>query len=130
MKLTPAKCLTEKEKHVPRYNVRRAAKVTRDLDLIEDYLVQVYQNLGDDIESAIERAQDRIEEAQAYIRTFQDHPHRGTEHLQLIPGIRTVTNKKFIFYFEIDESRLEVRILAVFFGGIDHMRQIVDRLRH
>jgi hypothetical protein len=41
-----------------------------------------------------------------------------------------VTDKSFAFYFEIDEPTSEVRILATFFGGADHRRQILDRLRH
>lgn len=112
-----------------RYRVRLAADVTRDLDLIEGYLVQVYQDLGDSLESAVERAAGRIDGALGYMRSFQDHPHRGTELPQIRAGLRTVTSKKFIFYFEIDEQFSEVRILAVFFGGIDHRRQILDRLR-
>jgi hypothetical protein len=41
--------------------------------------------------------------------------------------IRAVTNKSFFFHFEIDETWSEVRILATFFGGADHSRQIVER---
>lgn len=113
-----------------RHRVRRAAEVTRDLDLIEGYLVQAYQDLGDDLEGATERAAARIEGALACMRSFEVHPHRGTEHPEIGPGIRTVTSERFIFYFEIGEPLSEVRILAVFFGGVDHRRQILDRLRH
>ncbi len=113
-----------------RYRVRRAADVTRDLDLIEGHLVQSYQEFGDDLENAMERAAARIDEALAYMRTFAAHPHRGSEHPKIRPGVRTVTNKSFVFYFEIDEPSSEVRILATFFGGADHRRQILDRLRH
>lgn len=112
-----------------RYRVRRAADVTRDLDLIEDHLVKVYQEFGDDLAYAMERAAARIDGALAYMRTFEAHPYRGTEHPKMRSGIRTVTDKNFIFYFEIDEPSSEVRILAAFFGGADHRRQIVDRLR-
>ena len=113
-----------------RYRVRRAANVTHDLDLIEGYLVQVYQDLGDDLESAVERATSRIDDALAYMRTFEGHPYRGTEHPEIRSDIRTVTSKRSIFYFEIDEPQSEVRVLAVFFGGVDHRQQILDRLRH
>ncbi len=64
------------------------------------------------------------------MRTFVTHPHRGTEHASIRPGLRTVTNKRFVCYFEIDELAPEVRILATFFGGADHRQQIMDRLRH
>ncbi|HBK06143.1 MAG TPA: KluB [Acetobacteraceae bacterium] len=112
------------------YRVSRAADVTRDLDLIEEHLVQAYQEFGDDLENAMERAAARIEDALPYMRTFAAHPHRGTEHPKIRPGIRTATKKSFIFYFEIDEPSFEVRILAAFFGGADHRRQILDRFRH
>jgi hypothetical protein len=40
-----------------------------------------------------------------------------------------MTNKNFIFYFEVDDRSSEVRILAIFFGGVNHRQQIIDRLR-
>ncbi len=113
-----------------RFRVRRAADLTRDLELIEEHLVQAYQEFGDDLENATVRAAARIEEALAYLRTFAARPHRGSEHPNIQPGIRTVTHKSFVFYFKIDDRLSEVRILAIFFGGADHRRQIVDRLRH
>lgn len=111
-----------------RYEVRRAADVSRDFDLIDDHLFRAYRDLGDDLDGAALRAAARIEDALAYARSFADHPHRGTEHPQIRPGLRTVTNKSFIYYFEIDEPLKEVRILAVFFGGVNHRRQILERL--
>lgn len=112
------------------YRVRRAAGVARDLDLIEDYLAEAYQGFGDDPASATARAALRVEEALLYLRSFETHPHRGTERPEIRPGVRTVTSNRFIVYFEIDEPKAEVRMLAVFFGGIDYTRQIMDRLRH
>jgi plasmid stabilization system protein ParE len=114
---------------VRRYRVRRAADVTRDFALIEDHLVQSYQEFGEDLGSAAARAAARIDDALAYMRTFVTQPHRGTEQARIRPGIRTVTSKNFVFYFEVDDLDSEVRILAVFFGAVDHRRQIVDRLR-
>ncbi len=111
------------------YNIRRAADVTRDLDLIEGFLFQTYQDFGDDPETAFERAAARIEDALAYMRSFVTQPHRGTEHPNIRPGIRTVTNKTFIFYFEVDDPSAQITILAIFFGGMDHRRQMMDRLR-
>ncbi len=113
-----------------RYRVRRAADVTGDLGLIEEHLVTAYQEFGEDLESAVDRATARIDEALAYMRTFVTYPHRGTEYAKIQPGIRTVTAKNFIFYFEVDDLSCEVRILAIFFGGVDHRQQIMDRLRN
>ncbi len=112
-----------------RYRVRRAAGVTGDLDLIEDHLVTAYQEFGEDLQTAVARAAARIDGALAYMRTLVTHPHRGMEHARIRPGIRTVTSRNFITYFEVDDPALEVRILAIFFGGVDHRQQIMDRLR-
>ncbi len=113
-----------------RYRVRRAADVTRDLDLIEEHLVETYLEFGEDFEAAVARAATRIDDALIYLRTFVTHPHRGTEQAEIQPGIRTVTNKNFIFYFEVDDRSSEVSILAIFFGGLDHRAQIMERLRN
>jgi len=113
---------------VRRYKVRRAADVTRDLDLIDEHLVKAYQEFGEDLKTSVKRAAARIEDALAYMRTFVTHPHRGTEQAKIRPGIRTVTSKNFIFYFEVDVQTCEVRILAIFFGGVDHRQQIMNRL--
>lgn len=111
------------------YRVLRAAKVTRDFDLIEDYLVRVYQDVGEDLDHAVTRAHARIHGALEYMRTFNKRPYRGTLHREIHPDLRIVTSRNFIFYFEIEERSQTVRILAVFFGGMDHRRQILDRLR-
>ena len=111
------------------YSVRRAAGVTRDLGLIAEHLAGVYRSLGEDPEEAEDQAAARIDDALAYMRSFAGHPYRGTEHPRIRPGLRTVTSRGFVFYFEIDEPAAEVRILAVFFGAADHLRQIGDRLR-
>lgn len=109
------------------YSVRRAADVTRDLDLIKDHLVKTDQEFGEEFASAVARAASRINEALAYLRTFVTYPHRGTIHTEIRAGLRTVTNQNFIYYFEVDDLLFEVRIIAIFFGSINHQQQIIDR---
>ena len=55
-------------------------------------------------------------------------PHQGTLRADLLPGLRSVTKDRAIFYFDIDDDRRTVRILAVFFGGQDHTRRMLMRL--
>ena len=112
------------------YKVIPAVPVARDLELIEDYLSQAYQGFGESSERAISGAALRIIEALDYMDSFANHPHRGTEHPNIRPGVRAVTHNRFVYYFEIDEPSSEVIILAVFFGGIDHKRRLLDRLKH
>ena len=112
------------------YKLRPAKEVQSDLDLIEDHLVQTYVGFGDALESAVDRALSRIKGALDYLDGLSEHPHRGTEHPKMRPGLGTVTANRFIYYFEIDEALSEVRILAIFFGGLDHRAQIMERLHH
>ncbi|MFS2010958.1 hypothetical protein ACCD06_13920 [Azospirillum sp. CT11-132] len=112
------------------YKVRLAAPVARDFNLIEAHLIEAYQALGDDEERAADRAAARVDEAADYLQELAALPYRGTEHPGIRPGLRTVTKNKFVIYFRVHEERAEVLVVAVFFGGMDHRRQIVDRLRH
>jgi toxin ParE1/3/4 len=123
------RCSRERDGVVRLYNVLPARGVVRDFTLIEDFLFKTYRDLGDDSDEAVDRAAVRVIAARAYMRTFERNPHRGTEHPEIRPGVRTVTKEKFIFYFEIKETEFEVIIFAVFFGGEDHRQKIMDRLQ-
>lgn len=116
--------------HMPRYIVRRAASVPRDISAIRAHLIRSYRAFGDTYAEAAERASDRIRGALDYMRTFESRPHRGTMHPGQVEEIRHVTSEDFIFYFKINEKSAEVSIIAVFFGGEDHLRRIEQRLRH
>ncbi len=111
-----------------RYAVLRGANVGRDLSRIRKHLIRSYQGFGDTKAIATERANSRIREAFDYMLTFATHPHRGTVHPELKGSVRHVTAQQFVYYFEIDDHLAEVRILAVFFGGEDHLEQIAERL--
>jgi plasmid stabilization system protein ParE len=56
-------------------------------------------------------------------------PHQGTLHNTLLPGLRSVTKGRAIFYFEADDKKARVLVLAIFFGGQDHQRAMLKRLR-
>ena len=58
------------------------------------------------------RAGERIRDAFSYMQGFATYPYRGTVHPELQGDIRHVTDKGFIYYFEIDE--LVARIEAIF----------------
>lgn len=84
------------------YKVRRAAGMTHDFEPIEDCLVRVYQDLGDHSAGAMERTGSRIGGALLYLRTFERHPHRGTEHADIGSGVRTVAHERLFVSFEMD----------------------------
>lgn len=113
-----------------RYDVRRVASVARDISGIRKHMIRSYLEFGDTQAIAAERAASRIRDAFDYMLTFATNPHRGTVHPELRGGVRHVTERKFVYYFEVDEPAAEVTILAVFFGGEEHWGQITERLRH
>ena len=47
---------------------------------------------------------------------------------EILPGLRRLTKNQAVFYFNVDEGEKTVRILAVFFGGQDHLRHMLTRL--
>ncbi len=112
-----------------RYRVHAAPETARDLNFIEQHLIRAYGGFGESLEEAESRAVARIGEALAYMRSLESHPHRGTGMPGIRPELRHVAHARFVVYVEVDDDALEVRVLAVFFGGADHRAQILERLR-
>lgn len=78
---------------------------------------------------------DALDRADGRVRTIEDAmmqlgaiPHHGTLCEDVMPRLRRVTKNKAILYFIADDELAEVRVLAVFFSGQDHLRHIVERL--
>ncbi len=111
-----------------KYKVERAQEVRDDLDRIFDFLTASYVRFGDDLESAMDRAGARLARLEAVFDDLCNRPHRGTLHNELLAGLRSTTVDRAVIYFDIDESKRVVRVLAVYFGGQDHRRHIVGRL--
>ena len=45
-----------------------------------------------------------------------------------LPRIRFLAIARAIYWFDVDQTARKVRILAVFFGGQDHIRRMLVRL--
>ncbi|MBB4008727.1 type II toxin-antitoxin system RelE/ParE family toxin [Allorhizobium taibaishanense] len=110
------------------FDVVRSTACDQDLDLIFDHLVESYLSLGDDLRAAFERAAARVRMIDADMKALGQAPHQGSLRPLIAPGLRQVTKNRAIFYFDVDETRREIRILAVFFGGQDHQRHMLARL--
>lgn len=110
------------------YEVAFAADATRDFALIFDFLVDAYVGFGEDAETAIARAESRVQSLREDIERLGAKPHRGTLHNDLLPGLRHLTIGQTIVWFDVDEEAKTVRVLAVFFGGQDHVRRMLVRL--
>lgn len=53
---------------------------------------------------------------------------RGTARDDILPGVRFLAIARAIYWFDVDRTARKVGILAVFFGGQDHVRHMLVRL--
>ena len=110
------------------FQLEISAEAERDYELIFDHLLKSYTSFGENIENAVEHAEARVLEIRAAAHRISLAPHRGERHDDILPGLRHLTINRSIFWFDVDETNECVRILAVFFGGQDHVRRMMVRL--
>lgn len=111
-----------------RFRLDREAQVTRDLEHIYDLLFESYVGFGDTPEVADIAAAERVSGIEDAMEALGDVPHQGTLYPQLMPALRGVTKDRAIFYFVVDDEAEVVRVLAVFFGGQEHQREMLKRV--
>ena len=99
-----------------------------DFGLIFDHLLRSYLDFGESLESAFDRTEARIREIRAGAERILTAPHRGERHDNLLPGLRHLAIGRAICWFDVDDDRQAVRVLAVFVGGQDHVRHMLARL--
>ena len=110
------------------YRLEFAAEAERDFGLIFDHLMRSYLEFGESPQSAFDRAEARIGEIRTAAERIVTAPHRGERHDDLLPGLRHLAIARAIYWFDVDDERETVRVLAVFFGGQDHVRHMLVRL--
>ena len=110
------------------FRLEFSADAERDLELIFDHLFGRYRSLGEPLEDALDRAAARVMDVRAAANRILTAPYRGESHGDMLPGLRHLTIDRAIYWFEVDEGRRTVRVLAVFFGGQDHVRRMLRRL--
>lgn len=109
------------------WTVEFAAGTARDFELIFDHLYQSFLNFGEDDETAFDRAAIRIRDIHSAGATIARAPFQGTLRDDILPGLRFVRRGKAVFWFIPDDATQVVRILAIFFGGQDHIRHMLTR---
>ena len=110
------------------FEVVRSRAGDRDLELVFDHLSETYQALGDPGAVALERAAARVRAIEDAMEGLGRVPFQGTLREDLLPGLRQVTKDRAVLYFRVDEAARQVRVLAVFFGGQDHVAHMLRRL--
>ena len=110
------------------FEIEFSARSERDLELIFDHLMDSYLGFGESFEEAFDNAIRRvlgIRKAAAGLSWF---PLRGTLRDDISPGARHLSIDRATYWFTVDEAAGKVHILAVFFGGQDHIRHMLLRL--
>ena len=110
------------------FRLEFSAQAERDFELIFDHLLRSYLDFGESPESALDRAETRIVEIRAAAERILAAAHRGERDDDILPGVRHLAIGPAIFRFDVDEPRETARVLAVFFGGQDHVRRMMVRL--
>jgi toxin ParE1/3/4 len=110
------------------WTVAFAAAAAADLDLIETHLAEAYRSFGESPKEALAHAAARVEAIIAAAERLTTAPFRGQARDDLLPGLRHLSLNSAIYWFVTDEVALEVRVLAIFFGGQDHQRHMLVRL--
>ncbi len=110
------------------FRLEFSADAERDFRLIFDHLLNSYLEFGESLERAFDRAESRIVEIRASAERILTAPRRGERHDDLLPGLRHLAIGRAIYWFDVDDGRETVRVLAVFFGGRDHVRHMLARL--
>ncbi len=110
------------------FRLEFSAEAVRDFGLIFDHLLESYISFGENVESAVEHAEARVLEIRATADRILTAPHRGERHDDILPGLRHLTINRAIYWFDVNEEKKSIRILAVFFGRQDHVRHMLTRL--
>ncbi len=110
------------------FRLEFSAEAERDFGLIFDHLLRSYLDFGESPESAFDHAAARVLEIRSEAERIPTAPHRGERHDDILSGARHLAIGRAIYWFDVDEANETVRILAVFFGGQDHVRHMLARL--
>ena len=111
-----------------RFAIEFSADAERDFGLIFDHLFESYVAFGEGTEEALNHAARRAMDIRKAADRLASFPSRGTARDDVLPGIRFLPIARAIYWFDIDRTARKVRILAVFFGGQDHIRHMLVRL--
>lgn len=100
----------------------------RDFELIFAHLFESYLGFGESRDAAFRHAAQRIKDIRKAVEKLTTLPDRGTPRDDVSPSLRFLVVDRAIYWFDVDAAARKVRILAVFFGGQDHVRRMLVRL--
>ncbi|MBM3557535.1 MAG: type II toxin-antitoxin system RelE/ParE family toxin [Alphaproteobacteria bacterium] len=110
------------------FAVEYSAESERDFELIFDHLFESYVGFGESPEESWKHAAHRIKRIRKAADRLKTFPIRGTRRDDVLPGVRYLAIDRAVYWFDVDEPARKVRVLAIFFGGQDHVRHMLARL--
>ena len=110
------------------YRIEFAEASERDLELIFDHLFESYLSFGESTGQALEHAGQRIMGIRAAAERLALFPERGAARDDILPCLRFMVIERAIYWYDVDERARKIRVLAIFFGGQDHIRRMLIRL--
>ncbi len=110
------------------WTIERAPVTQRDVADIFDFLRKSYQNFAESRAEAKQHAAARLSEIGPILEKLAKAPLRGTLYPMILPGMRSVTIDRYIFWLVANEQTQTVRLHAIFFGTQDHQRQMLRRM--
>src|SRR5262245_15579258 len=111
-----------------RFAIEFSADAEHDFELNFDHLFESYVAFGGRTEEALSHAARRLMNIRKAADRLARPPLRGTTRDDILPGVRFLAIARAIYWFDVDQKARKVRILAVFFGGQDHIRHMLVRL--
>ena len=111
-----------------RFRIEFSAEAERDFALIFDHLFEIYLGFGESVETALDHCKSRIRDIWQEADRQAYAPFRGESHDELLTGLRHPTIDRAIYWFDVNEAEQRVRVLAISFGGQDHVRRMLTRL--
>lgn len=106
--------------------VSSAAK--KDVTLLFEHLVDSYLSFGDGKSSAVGHASKRVDEILTTMERIATAPYRGQAQEEMLPGLQHLTLNRAIYWYQVEVEHQKIRILAIFYGGQDHIRRMLLRL--
>jgi len=110
------------------YKVQRSVDCIHDLELIFEHLINSFTGLGEPLDDAFSKAEERIFRIEDEMDQLIRAPFQGTLMKDVLPSLRRVTKNRAIYYFVPDVQTETIVVLAVFFGGQDHIFHMLNRL--
>lgn len=110
------------------FRLEFSADAERDFELIFDHLLRSYLDFGERLDTAVDHAGRRISEIRDAAGRIKTASHREERRDDILPGLRHLSIFRAIYWFDVDEEGRTARVLAVFFGGQDHVLHMMRRL--